>query len=174
LTQQDIEGTVLYPPTITFYNSMKVDLGGVVVDLAFPGASHTDGSITVAVPQDNVLFLGDILFTKYHPYIAEGDIPSWIRVLDNLEHTKAKIIVPGHGPLSTVADIRDMKLYLQVFSTEAFKLCKGKQPQDAPAITKELLKVLPDQGRTELPFMVESNLREKYLPSGILHTEKKK
>lgn len=78
LTAADMEGTILKFPTVTFKDAMRIDLGGkVMVDLSYPGASHTDGSITVLVSPDQVLFAGDILFTKYHNYLGEGDIPSW-------------------------------------------------------------------------------------------------
>lgn len=168
LTPQDMEGTVLELPAVTFQDVMRVDLGGgVAVDLSYPGPTHTNGSITVFVPGDKVLFLGDILFTHYYPYIGEGDILSWIKVLSGLEKTPAKIIVPGHGPLSTVSDIKAMKVYLKDFDVLAKKLCRGKKQDDAPAIAAELLKQLPDQGRTELPFLVEENLRDKYLPPAI-------
>jgi glyoxylase-like metal-dependent hydrolase (beta-lactamase superfamily II) len=169
LTAQDMEGTVLEFPTITFMDSMRVDLGGgVLADLAYPGGpTHTDGSIFVTVIPDNVLFLGDILFTGYHPYIGEGNISSWIKALSSLERTSAAVIVPGHGPVSTVADIRAMREYLKVFDISTLKLCKGKKQEDAPEIAKKMLKILPEQGRIYQVGMIESNLREKYLPAAV-------
>jgi cyclase len=164
LTAADMEGTDLSFPTVTFKDEMRIDLGEVMVDLAYPGVTHTDGSISAYVSPEQTIFLGDILFTKYHPYLGEGDIPSWIKVLSKLERGPAKVIIPGHGPVSTVADIKNMEAYLKVFDRKAKQLCKGKKQDDAPAIAAQLLKELPDQGRTELPGMVESNLREKYLP----------
>jgi glyoxylase-like metal-dependent hydrolase (beta-lactamase superfamily II) len=165
LSAADMEGTVLKFPTVTFKDAMRVDLGGgVIVDLSYPGASHTLDSITVIVSPDQVLFTGDVLFTKYHPYLAEGDIPSWEKVLTGLEKTTAKVIVPGHGPVSTIADIKDMEVYIKVFDQKAKQLSKGKKQDDAPVVAKELLKALPEQGRTETTGMVEGNLREKYLP----------
>jgi cyclase len=165
LTAADMEGTVLKFPTVTFKDAMRIDLGGgVIVDLSYPGASHTDDSITALVSPDQVIFTGDILFTNYHPYLGEGNILSWEKVLSGLEKTKARVIVPGHGPVSTIADIKDMELYIKVFDRKAKELSKGKKQDDAPAVAAELLKALPDQGRTEISMMVESNLREKYLP----------
>jgi len=171
LTPQDMEGTVLELPTVTFQDAMRVDLGGgVAVDLSYPGPTHTNGSITAFVPGDRVLFLGDILFKYYYPYIGEGDVPSWVKVLSDLEKTPAKIIVPGHGPLSTVSDIKEMKAYLKDFDVLAKRLCRGKKRDDASAVAAELLKQLPNQGRTELPFLVEENLRDKYLPPAVAST----
>jgi cyclase len=175
LTSADMEGTVLKFPTVTFWNSMRVDLGGgVLVDLSYPGASHTDGSITALVTPDKALFLGDILFTKCHPYLGEGDIPSWIKVLANFERTKAAFIIPGHGPLSTIADIKDMEAYLKDFAFFAKTMLFMKGQQDAVSLAQQFLKKLPQQGRNELSGFVESSLREKYLPKGVLGVLEKK
>jgi cyclase len=165
LTASDMEGTDLSYPTVTFKDGMRIDLGGVMVDLAYPGAAHTDGGITAYVSPEQTIFLGDILFTKYHPYLGEGDIPSWLKVLSGLERTPAKVIIPGHGPVSTIADIKNMEDYLRAFDRKAKQLSKGKNQADAPVVARELLRTLPDQGRTEMPSMVEGNLREKYLSS---------
>jgi len=150
LTAADLEGTTIVPPAITFKQSLKVNLGEVTVELNYPGPSHTACSITALVPQDKVLFTGDILFSHYHPYLGEGDLAGWQQILTDLEKTSATKLVPGHGPVSSVSGLRDMKEYLRVF--------------DAPALAQELIKLLPEQGRTELPVMVQGNLAAKFLP----------
>jgi cyclase len=164
LSPQDMEGTTPSPYTITFKDSMLIDLGGVTVSLAYQGHTHTNDSITAFVDQDGVLFAGDILFTRYHPFLADADVAGWLKALAKLETTTAKIIVPGHGPVSTVADIKDLEIYLTQFDKQAKVLCAGKTQDDAPAIAQEMLKILPDQKRTELVSGVENNLRSKYLP----------
>lgn len=166
MTAEDLNGTTLSPPTITFKDAMLVDLGGVTVSLSYLGHTHTSDGIVVLVEQDGVLFAGDILFTRYHPSMSEADVQGWLKALAKLETTTAKIIVPGHGPVSTAADIKDLEIYLAEFDKQAKVLCAGKTQNDAPAIAKEMLKILPDQKRTELIWAVESNLRAKYLPQG--------
>ncbi len=164
LTAKDLEGTTLQGPTTTFTDTKTIDLGDVTVELHYPGPTHTNDSITVYVPQDKVIFLGDILFSHYHPFLAEGDLTHWQQVLGELEQTPATKIIPGHGPVSSKADLQDMKTYLREFDIQAKTLCAGKVAADAPAIAQELIKRLPQQQRTELPMLVESNLRLKYLP----------
>ncbi len=66
--------------------------------------------------------------------------------------------------MSSAADLEDMKNYISVFDAKAQTLCAGKTADDAPAIAQELIKLLPQQGRVELPSLVEFNLRLKYLP----------
>jgi glyoxylase-like metal-dependent hydrolase (beta-lactamase superfamily II) len=164
LTAKDISGTTISPPTITFKDALRVDLGGVTVSLSYLGHTHTNDSIVALVDQDGVLFAGDILFVQYHPTMGEADVQGWLKALAELEKTSAKIIVPGHGPVSTVEDIKEMKIYMEQFDKQAKTLCAGKTQNDAPAIAREMIKVLPDQKRTELIWAIESNLRSKYLP----------
>jgi len=164
LTAKDLEGTELQGPTITFPDSMTVDLGNVTVELRYPGISHTNDSITAYVPEDKVLFVGDILFNRYHPYMADCDVSRWQQVLDELQTTPAVKIIPGHGPVSEKIDLENLKIYLGEFDALARTLSAGKRPEDAPVIAQELIKRLPQQDRTELPMLVEANLRLKYLP----------
>jgi cyclase len=164
MTAEDLNGTTLSPPTITFKDAMLVDLGGVTVSLSYLGFSHTNDGIIALVDQDGVLFAGDILFVQYHPSMGDADIQGWLKALAKLESTPAKIIVPGHGPVSTEADVKDLEVYLTEFDKQAKVLCAGKTQNDAPAIAREMLKVLPDQKRTELIWAIENNLRAKYLP----------
>jgi cyclase len=163
LTAKDLEGTTLSGPTITFTDSMIIDLGDVTVELRYPGPTHTNDSITANVTQDKVIFVGDMLFTHYHPFLGEGDLASWQKVLTEMEQTPAEKIIPGHGPVSTKSDLENMKTYLREFDAQAKTLCAGKVADDAPAIAQELIKHLPQQQRTELPSLVEFNLRLKYL-----------
>jgi glyoxylase-like metal-dependent hydrolase (beta-lactamase superfamily II) len=159
----DLEGTVITLPTITFSQELTVDLGDVTVRLSFPGASHTPGAITVYVVQDQVLFTGDILFTGYHATVIDGDIPDWRRVLEKLQEIPTSAIVPGHGPISSKQDLQALSEYLDVFDTEARRLCEGRTVADASAVAEELAKRLPEQGRSELSLIVRANLTVRYL-----------
>ena len=168
LTAEDLKGTKIQGPAITFAESAGIDLGGVTVELRYLGPAHTDDGITAYVPQDKVLFTGDILFTRYHPFLAEGDLASWRKILSELEQTPAEKIIPGHGPVSSKADIKDMKTYLSEFDTQAKALCAGKKAGDVAVIAKELMKRLPQQKRTEMPQLVGMNLQFRYLQKSEL------
>ncbi len=159
LVPEDMEGTVITYPTLTFSNRMRIDLGDEKVELIYPKASHTDGSILVYVPGRKALFTGDILFTGYYPFIGEGDIKSWTRVLDHVLTMDADAIIPGHGPLSSRKDVRDMKRFIVAFDKKAKQLCAGSR--DIAYIVSEMKKALPP--RDELDFVVEANIRTRYL-----------
>lgn len=163
LNAADMAGTTLVAPSVCFSQRATVDLGDITVELNWPGPTHTPGSITAYIPQDKVLFVGDIIFAHYHPFLADGDLDHWAKALDELAQVDAAKIIPGHGPLSTKADLAEMKAYLHEFDTQARTLCAGKRAEDAPALAEQLLARLPQQQRTELPGLIERNLRMRYL-----------
>lgn len=164
MTAKDLEGTTLAGPTITFPDRLSVDLGDVTVELSYHGPTHTEDSIVVLIPEEKIMFTGDLLFTDYRPFLAEGDIANWRNVLADLSESAPPAMVPGHGPVSNRDDLKKMAEYLQAFDAKARELCAGKRAEDAATIAVELEKQLPRQDRAELPGMTEMNLRARYLP----------
>lgn len=159
LTDDDLEGTTIALPKITFNDRMEIDLGGQTVELIYKGPSHTDGSIMVYLPDKKILFAGDILFTDYHPNLVEGDIAGWIKTLDYIMSLNVNAIIPGHGPVSGKKDVSDMREYLNTFDNKAKELCA--KSKDVDWIVSEMKKSLPQ--RRELDMMIKSNIQRRYL-----------
>jgi cyclase len=159
LKPEDMVGTEIVYPTITFSERMTIDLGGETVELLRVAPSHTEGSVIVYLPAKKLFFSGDILFTDFHPYLADGDIPGWTRTLDALIAMDVERIIPGHGPLSTRKDLKEMKEYLLLFDAKARELAAGSL--DADAIAAEMKKVLPKRSLAE--WMIAYNLKSRYL-----------
>jgi glyoxylase-like metal-dependent hydrolase (beta-lactamase superfamily II) len=159
LTDNDLEGTTIALPKITFSEKMEIDLGGQMVILIYPGPSHTDGSVMVYIPDKKILFAGDILFTDYHPNLVGGDIDGWIKALDYIMSLDVNTIVPGHGPMSGKKDISDMREYLITFDKKAKELCA--KSKDVEWIVSEMKKALPQ--RRELDMMIKTDILLKYM-----------
>lgn len=159
LTEDDMAGTKIAYPVLSFTDSLQIDLGDQKVDLIYTGPSHTGGSILVYLSDKKVLFAGDILFTGYHPFIADGDIEGWLKTLDTIMALDILTIIPGHGPVSRKQDVRDMKDYLIAFDKKAKELTS--RSQDIEYIVSEMKKTLPH--RNELDFAIQSNIQMKYL-----------
>jgi len=158
-TEKDMKGTKIVYPGLTFTVRMEIDLGGQTVELIYTGSSHTDGSIMIYLPGRKILFTGDILFTNYHPFIADGDIEGWMKALDFIMTMDVSAIIPGHGPISSKKDIEGMKNYLIVFDKKAKELAAIST--DIAYITSEMKKALPP--RAELESLIQSNIQMKYL-----------
>ena len=91
----------LTPASITYEDKMIVHLGGKVIELLHPGPAHTYGDTLVYLPEDKVLFTGDVAFHYLTPLARDGHISNWIKVANGiLNHLDATTLIPGHGPVS--------------------------------------------------------------------------
>ena len=159
LTAAQMEGTKIVYPTLTFTDKMTINLGDQRIELIYIGPSHTTGSIMVNIPDKKVLFTGDILFTDFHPYMGDGDIPGWVKNLDYITALDVERIIPGHGPVSGKKDIADMRSYIIAFDAKAREL--AAQKSDIKVVAAELQKTLPVKSQAE--WMIPYNLQMKYL-----------
>ena len=100
-------------PTKTFSTgTMKLKLGKREVILGtLPG--HTGGDVFAYVPDANVVFMGDLGWSKTLPNLVDATVNDWIPTLDTIlkQHPASKY-VPGHGNVATAADIKDFRDYL--------------------------------------------------------------
>ena len=81
----------------------ELTLGGVRLQIVHVGPSHTPEDLVVLLPQDQLLFAGDLVFRGRIPFVGQADSRQWIRSLDKLLAMDAKVFVPGHGPASASA-----------------------------------------------------------------------
>ena len=92
---EDIPG--LTWPTTTFRNAMTIYLGRRRVDIQHLGRAHTAGDAVVYVPDENVIFSGDIV--EYHSacYCGDGHFVDWTGTLREIAKFGADAIMPGRG-----------------------------------------------------------------------------
>ncbi len=101
------------PPTRSFEGELTLRVGDKEVRLIEVGPAHTRGDCVVYVPEDRVLYTGDILFENAHPLIWTGPVANWIAACDRLCALEVDVVVPGHGPLTTLAGLRETRVYLE-------------------------------------------------------------
>lgn len=84
-------------PTTTFSDRMTVYLGKRRVDIMTLGRAHTAGDAVVWVPDQEVMFTGDIV--EYHSacYCGDGHFGDWEDTLMNIASFEPKAIAPGRG-----------------------------------------------------------------------------
>lgn len=75
-------------------------LGGVRFDIHHMGPAHSPEDVVVAVPQEGVLFSGDILFAGRIPFVGEADSRRWLERIEALLAFKPRVMVTGHGAIS--------------------------------------------------------------------------
>lgn len=128
------EGIELPAPGRTFSGSLDVKVGDVTARLVDVGAAHTEGDTFVWVPDDEVLYSGDLLFSGVHPVMWGGPIENWIAACRTMEELRPRVVVPGHGPLMDVKGIAEFRGYLDHIGTETTRRYEaGMSWQEAAA-----------------------------------------
>ncbi|MEO1067124.1 MAG: MBL fold metallo-hydrolase [Pseudomonadota bacterium] len=84
-------------PSMTFNNRMTVYLGKRRVDLMHLGRAHTAGDAVAYVPDQNVMFTGDIVEYKSACYCGDGHFHDWPKTLEAVRAFDVDAIAPGRG-----------------------------------------------------------------------------
>jgi cyclase len=91
----EVPDLILAPPTETFAGELELD-GALVIEC---GAAHTASDSVVWLPEERVLFAGDLVGVGSHLNLTRGFPPeSWLAILDRLAALEPVAVVPGHGP----------------------------------------------------------------------------
>src|SRR5262249_49112591 len=95
-----------------------LDLGGVHVQIAAVGPTHTRGDTVFFVLEDRVLFAGDVVM-KAFPAMASpySSVRAWLIALDRLDILKPVLVVPSHGPTGDTAMIGRYREYFRTLQT---------------------------------------------------------
>jgi glyoxylase-like metal-dependent hydrolase (beta-lactamase superfamily II) len=84
-------------PTMAFSDRLTLWLGKRRVDLLHLGRGHTAGDIVAWLPDERVMFAGDLIEHGATPYTGDAHLKDWPRTLDRLEELGAAKAVPGRG-----------------------------------------------------------------------------
>ena len=71
------------------------------------------------LPGDRLLYTGDILFKDAHPLVWAGPVSNWIAACDRLCELEVDVVVPGHGPLTTLEGLREARIYFKRLTEQA-------------------------------------------------------
>ena len=118
--------TQLTPATTWLDGPTELYAGGVRIVIHPMGPSHTPEDLAVHLPDEQLLFAGDLVFRNRIPFVGQADSRRWIAALDELLALKPAVIVPGHGAVShqSAQDMqltRDYLVYLRKAMGEAAK-----------------------------------------------------
>ena len=115
----DFEGITQTLPTTTFEGDYQTHVGDKRVVLKQVGPCHTAGDVLAYVPDDNLVFTGDVLFIEGHPILWAGPAANWIAACDYLLRLPVDVIVPGHGPVTDKRGVQAVRDYLVYVRHEA-------------------------------------------------------
>ncbi len=122
-----LDGYQVRVPNVVFESSLTLHLADATLELTYqPG--HTRNSILAYLPEDRVLFTGDIVCEAGLPSFQDSRIADWFDALDVVEGYEFEFIVPGHGEVTDRAGVeRYRNLGRQVVAEVAERIARGQE-----------------------------------------------
>ncbi len=98
-----------------FDTDKMLNFGGIELELHYAGPAHTLGDIFVWMPEQKVMFSGDIVYVERALGTGPAkNLKSWIQVFDAMAAYQPEHVIPGHGPATDLATAtRDTYDYLR-------------------------------------------------------------
>lgn len=124
--------TELVVPDEWIDGATELIVGNVRLVMQPVGPAHTPEDLVVQLPAEGVVFAGDTVFQGRIPFVGQADSRQWIAALDALLKMAPKVIVPGHGALSTAAsvDLRLTRDYLVFLRESMAAAAREMEPFD--------------------------------------------
>jgi glyoxylase-like metal-dependent hydrolase (beta-lactamase superfamily II) len=124
-------------PVVTFEDGVTIWWNGEEIDVVHVPHGHTDGDAVIFFKGSNVVHMGDQFFNGMFPFIdvsSGGDLTGYVK---NVADMVARIppdakIIPGHGPLATVEDLK--KFHTMLAKTTDYvrqEIAKGMTLEEA-------------------------------------------
>jgi len=102
------------PPELVFDDLLTVYAGDVPIELHYIGTpAHTTNDVVAWLPEQQVLFTGDLVFNGGTPFMLMGSVAGGLDALAGLRAFGASTLVPGHGPVCDPRTIDDVERYLR-------------------------------------------------------------
>lgn len=104
-------------PLVTYAQGVSLHVNGEEVRLEHVGPAHTDGDTVVWFTGSKVVHLGDVFVSGRFPYVdraSGGNLDGLTATVEDLCRRVPEdwAVVPGHGPLSTLAELREFRRML--------------------------------------------------------------
>jgi cyclase len=130
---ESIDEVVARPPDVTFEGRMTFHGSARSAQLITYGLGHTEGDVFLYLPDDRIVFTGDLLFAKSHPYLLDSAPEAWRGALNKMLTFDFETVVPGHGEVTGADDIRAQRDYLDAIEALVQKVIAGGGTADDAA-----------------------------------------
>ena len=119
-------------PVITHENGMSIYFNDEKIDLLHFGPAHTTGDTVIYFTNQNAIHLGDVFFSNSYPFIDVdngGSLSGMINYLEKivLVIDKDTIVMPGHGEISSISDIKETIEMLKTVKNRILMSIKNNQ-----------------------------------------------
>jgi len=99
------------------------------------GGGHTDSDAVLHLPAERIVFTGDLLVVKNHPWLGDGHPRDWLGILAKMKSLDPAQLVPGHGEIGGLADVALIERYLN----ETLRMAEQNRSEGGSAATAAAL-----------------------------------
>lgn len=103
----------IVPPGVTFEDELVLEGSRRSVHLLTYGGGHSPSDVFAFLPDEGILFAGDLAIQGFHPSVGNGWPARWIAILKRMERLKTDSVLPGHGPPGPRRLLSTTRGYLQ-------------------------------------------------------------
>ncbi|WP_102027816.1 MBL fold metallo-hydrolase [Salirhabdus sp. Marseille-P4669] len=121
-------------PQLTFTNEFTIYGTKRSARIMTLGGGHTSCDAVLYIPEEEIIFMADLLFVGMHPsFFAYSNPSHWVTMLDEITNFPIQKAVPGHGPIGAKEDMVKLKNYINVL----IKLAKDNENMEEVNVPDE-------------------------------------
>jgi cyclase len=133
----------LKKPEITFTGRLYLKKGGCEVDFVHLGG-HTPATSGVWLPEQRILFTGDVVVVGEHPSLGQSISKEWLEMLTRLRKMSLNCIVPGHGPLCNVEATEPVSDYIRTMRSKVRSQYRsGRTKSESAVVINQMIDYFP-------------------------------
>jgi cyclase len=107
------------PPAVTFRDRLDLHIGDLRVEAHAVGPAHTTSDVVYHLPDQRLLFAGDLAFAGGTPFVMMGSVAGSLAAYCRVQALDVDTIVPGHGPICGPEAFADAVGYLELVQAAA-------------------------------------------------------
>ncbi len=122
-------------PTVTFESELVLEGSRRSLHLRSYGGGHSPSDVFGYLPDDRILFSGDLVMVGLHPSVGDGWPATWAGMLGKIQRLGVDRVVPGHGPVGPGTVLNEERRYLEDLQRAvATALRRGTSAKEARAL----------------------------------------
>jgi cyclase len=158
--QKQLNQIKIVRPELCFTGRLVMEKGERELHFIHLGG-HTPATSGLYLPDEKILFSGDLLVVNEHPALGQCNSEEWLRRLRWLRRQRFAAIVPGHGPLCNVEASEPVSEYIRAMRSKVRSQYKaGRTKAEAAVVISQMIDYFPyRQG--------EKSIIEKRIRAGV-------
>src|SRR5215469_7521295 len=129
----DVKASKLKPPSVLFSKDLIFNDGKHRVELMHLGVAHTHGDALAWLPNEKILFTGDVCVNGPYNYVGDGNVGDWVTTLDAAKKLGAKVVCTGHGPRASETVLNDQQAFFRALREQVGSVMTNASPDQTKA-----------------------------------------